>query len=67
MYADCKVRLEVVEVLCQLVAVVIVGEEALEESQQLREQTRFTHDPVCLMKCPATTGFNVAMKKKFQT
>lgn len=33
--ADGQLGLEVVEVLCQLVAVVIVGEEALEERQQL--------------------------------
>lgn len=33
--ADGQLGLEVVEVLCQLVAVVIVGEEALEKGQQL--------------------------------
>lgn len=33
--ADGQLSLEVVEVLCQLIAVVIVGEEALEKGQQL--------------------------------
>lgn len=33
--ADGQLRLEVVEVLCQLIAVVIVGEKALEKRQQL--------------------------------
>lgn len=37
LYADGQVGLEVVEVLCQLVAVVIVGEQALEKRQQLKE------------------------------
>lgn len=34
--ADGQLSLEVVEVLCQLIAVVIVGEEALEKGQQLQ-------------------------------
>ena len=38
LYADGKISLEVVEVFCQLIAVVIVGEQALEKCQQLREQ-----------------------------
>lgn len=39
LYADGEISLEVVEVLCQLIAVVIVGEQALEERQQLRGTT----------------------------
>lgn len=31
LYADGEISLEVVEILCQLIAVVIVGEQALEE------------------------------------
>lgn len=38
LYADGEISLEVVEVLRQLIAVVIVGEQALEEGQQLQEQ-----------------------------
>lgn len=37
LYTDGEVSLEVVEVLCQLIAVVIVGEQALEKRQELRE------------------------------
>lgn len=37
LYTDGEISLEVVEVLCQLIAVVIVGEQALEKRQQLRE------------------------------
>lgn len=43
LYADGQVGLEVVEVLCQLVAVVIVGEQALEKRQQLKE-TKKQHE-----------------------
>ena len=42
LYADSEISLEVTEVLCQLVTVVIVGEQALEKRQQLRETKR--HD-----------------------
>lgn len=38
--ADGQVGLEVVEVLGQLVAVVVVGEEALQEGQQLWGQEK---------------------------
>lgn len=37
LYTDGEISLEVVEVLRQLIAVVIVGEEALKKCQQLRE------------------------------
>lgn len=33
--ADSQLSLEVVEVLCQLIAMVIIGEQALEKRQQL--------------------------------
>lgn len=35
--ADGQLSLEVVEVLCQLIAMVIIGEQALEKCQQLKE------------------------------
>lgn len=35
--ADGQFSLEVVEVLCQLIAMVIIGEKALEKCQQLKE------------------------------
>lgn len=38
LYTDGKISLEVIEVFCQLIAMVIVGEQALEKCQQLREQ-----------------------------
>lgn len=37
LYTDGEISLEVAEVLCQLIAVVIIGEQALEKCQQLRE------------------------------
>lgn len=38
LYADGEVGLEVIKVLCQLVAMVIVGEKALKKCQQLQEE-----------------------------
>lgn len=37
LYADGEISLEVVKVLCQLVAMVIVGEQALKKRQKLKE------------------------------
>lgn len=37
LYADGEVCLEMTEVFCKLIAMVIIGEQALEERQQLRE------------------------------
>lgn len=37
LYADGEVCLEMTEVFCELIAMVIIGEQALEERQQLRE------------------------------
>ena len=42
LYADGKISLKVVKVLCQLVAMVIVGEQALQERQQLIEHKTAT-------------------------
>lgn len=40
LYADGEVGLEVIKVLCQLVAMVIVGEKALKKCQQLQEEEK---------------------------
>lgn len=42
LYADGEVGLEVIKVLCQLVAMVIVGEKALKKCQQLQEEEKKT-------------------------
>lgn len=40
LYADGEVGLEMVEVFCQLVTMVIVGEQALKKCQQLEEKKK---------------------------
>lgn len=42
LYADSEISFEVVEVLCQLIAMMIVGEQALKKCQQLKQSPTTT-------------------------
>lgn len=63
LYADGEVGLEVIKVLCQLVAMVIVGEKALKKCQQLQEEEK-NRMKVKIKKKMNNTGIGGKVRQK---